>query len=485
MLIRHSVVYVGAKILAGLLGMLTTAVLTHVLDPQVYGLYALTLVVMTFASNLAFDWLGLAFLRVYQSRQDGPLVISTFVQIFFGIGGLTAAILLLCWAFGLLSGVHGPAYVMGLVMCWSSAWFELVSRFEIANFRPKRYFVMNGVRAACVFVGAAGLAWLTGNPIAAAAGTAVGTLGGALLGGYRGWRFGRLAFDPALARSVLAFGLPLAVSMALASAMDAGTRWLVHMLGTLEALGLYTATLMLVQNTIVLSAGGISSAGYSLAVQAVESGDTEQARRQLLANGSLLLAVLAPAAVGMSLTAHGIAVTLVGPQFVEAVAQLTPWVAAGAFFWAFRAHYLEHAFHLGKRPNLQVRVTGLGAVIALGLCFPLVPRFGALGAAIAVTIAMAVSSVHAVIEGRRAYPVPLPLNAASRILVACLVMAGCVKLVPLGGTPGFIVQVVVGAVSYSAAAVALNLLGARDHLLWTVSFRRHRRMRHAIHARPQ
>src|SRR5271165_5385048 len=148
-----------------------------------------------------------------------------------------------------------------------------------------------------------------------------------------------------------------------------------------------------------------------------------------------LLATLAPAAVGMSLTAHGIAVTLVGPQFVRAVEKLTPRVAAGAFFWTFRAHHLDHAFHLGKRPNLQVHVTGLGAVIALGLCFPLVPRFGALGAAIAVTIAMAVSSVHAVIEGRRAYPVPLPLNAASRILVACLVMAGCVLPVALGGTP--------------------------------------------------
>lgn len=461
MLIRNSAIYIVAKLVPGLLGMVTTALLTHILEPAQYGLYALALVVMTFGSTIAFDWLGLAFLRVYQARRDDPLVISTFVQIFIGLMGLTAILALLAWLAGAFSGAEAPACGIGIVMMWSYAWFELVARFEIANFRPGKYLAMNLGRAAFILAGAAGAGWLTGDPILAAVGTAVGTLLGAVLGGFKRWGLGRRHFDPALARTVAAFGLPLAASLAMSGVINSGTRALVQILGSTEALGLYTAALMLVQNTLSVAAAGIASAGYSLAVRAVETGDPRAARRQLLANGSLLLAVLAPAALGMGLTAHGIAVTLVGRQYVDAVAVLTPWMAAGAFFANFRAHYLDHAFQLGKRQTPQIWVTALAAAVALALNLWLIPILGARGAGIAVTVAMAVSCVHAVIAGRGAYTVPLPLGAAWRIGCACVVLAAGVLLVPGDGTRAFVMRVVAGGTGYVAVAIALDLLGAR------------------------
>ena len=444
--------------------MVTTAALTRLLDPAQYGLYGLALVVMTFGSSLAFDWLGLTFLRIYQTRRDDPLVISTIVQIFFTLVLITLLLASAAWCLGIFAGA-APSYAVGIVMMWGYAWFELVSQFEIANFRPARYMRMNFGRAVFIFAGATGLAAATRDPIWAAAGTAAGMLAGALLGGFSGWRFGRRHFDPVLARMMLGFGLPLAASLTLNSVVNSGIRILVQRLGSAESLGLYTVAFLLVQNTISIVASGIASASYSLAVQAVESGDPAFARRQLLSNGSLLLAVLSPMAVGMALSAHAVAATLVGSRYVAAVTALTPWMAVGSLFANFRAHYLDHAFQLGERPNLQIQVMGFAALLTLALSLWLIPWLGAVGGAMAVAAAMAVSCVHAIIAGRHAYPIPLPLDATWRIAAACLLMTPCILLIPGGDVWALASKAVSGSVGFVLVAMALNVFGLRDRAL--------------------
>ena len=321
---------------------------------------------------------------------------------------------------------------------------------------------MNFGRAVLAALGAGGAAWLTHNPVAAAFGMAAGTLGGLVLGGAP-CRLG--AVDWRLARALLGFGAPLAASLALAGVATSGARSLVEVLGSTEQLGWYTAGFLLVQNTLAVAAAGIASAGYSLVVRAVERGDAAAAERQLRANGSLLLAVLAPMAAGLALTAHGLAALLVGAAYVPQVAALTPWLAAAGFFAGVRGHFLDHAFQLGKRPGLQLSVTGVAAAVAVGLTLALVPRWGGLGAAVAQAAAMAVSCGHAVAIGRRAWPMPWPLAAAARTGLACAVMAAAVMTTP-GGLPG---QVAAGVASYVAATALLrwrsrysSSIGTRD-----------------------
>ena len=454
MLIRHSALYAIGKLAPGLLGMVTTALLTRLLDPAAYGLYGLALVVMTFGSTLAFDWLGLAYLRIAQGAPDA----------FGTVAGLFAALLLaiaagagFAWAGGAFAGAAGAAVAAGLVLMVCYAAFELAARLPVARFQPVRFLMMNGVRAVLSLLGAVAAAWLTRDPAWTACGTALGTAVGLLFAGGR-LRWPR--FDPALARKLLLFGLPLAASMALASLANSGVRGLLDALGSAEALGLYTAAFLLVQNTLAVVAAGIASAGYPAAVRALEHGDAEAARRQVASNWSLLLAVLAPMAVGMALTAPGIAAALVGPRYVVGVAALTPWLAAAGFFAAIRAQGLDHVFQLADRPGRLACVTAAAAVIAVGLTVLLVPRFGAQGAAMASVAAALGSCALALAWGQRIWPVRLPLGTAARVAAACAVMAGAVRAAP-GGLAG---EVLAGAVSYAAAAVALDVLGVRARL---------------------
>jgi O-antigen/teichoic acid export membrane protein len=466
-LILHSIIYIAAKLLPGVLAVTTTAVLTRLLNPEQYGLYGLALVVMTFGASIGFDWLHVSFLRFSQSRAETNIVKTTIIHLFLAVVGLTAALFLLAWCLGLITGPEAPVYVVGFFLMWAYSWFELVSGFEIGSFRPMTFFIMNCSRAAAIAVASIAAAWLTRSPVWTGIGTGSGMLIGSLFGHTSGIRLGRSAFDPTLARALMVFGLPLATVYLVSSGVNAGSRALVDWLGSAYALGLYTAAFLLVQNSLSVIAGAIASAGFALAVRAVESGNAEDARKQLLANGTLLLAVLAPASLGMALTARGIATLLVAPDYVEVVAKLTPWMAASAFFAGIRSHFLDHAFQLGRRPTMLIWVGGVAAILSIVLTAILLPRLGPLGAAIAVTVAMAVSCIHSRLAGRWGYPLPMPVLPSAGIAVACLAMS-IVVLSLSGPTPlHFAAQVVLGALTYAIVALLCNVLESRVHLtIW-------------------
>lgn len=465
MLIQNSAIYMVAKLLPGLFGLATTAALTRMLDPHEYGLYGLALVVMTLGSIILFDWLGQSFLRFHQARRHDPKLISTFIWLFAALALVSAAALGLALIAGIVPADLIGASVVGLLLIWASSWFELVSRLAVAEFQPVKVLSMNLGRSLLVLVGATAAAWLTTSPLWTAVGTGAGILAGAFFGRVPIPRPSFRLFDRGLARNVLVFGAPMAVSMTLFVMIDGGTRVLLERLDLARALGLYTAASVLAQSTIGVIAAGVSSAGYSLAVREVERGDDAAARRQLMANGTLLLAVLAPASLGIALTGNCIATTFLGSKFVSGVAPLMLWMAANSFFNALRANHLDHAFQLGKKPHLQVWVMGFAGLIAIGLSFYLIPKEGPIGAATAVTVAYAVACVLSMIAGRYAYSIPLPIAAGIRVGFCCLMMAFVVVQLPDSGWAGLILRATFGAATYALAAVAVNLLDTRAHAL--------------------
>ena len=119
-----------------------------------------------------------------------------------------------------------------------------------------------------------------------------------------------------------------------------------------------------------------------------------------------------------------------GRKFSAGVALITPWMAAGTFFAGFRAHFLDHAFQLGRRPSLQIWVTCVAAIVATGFSFYLIPRWARWARRSRSPSAMAVSCCHAAMAGRWAYPIPLPLGAAPRIALSCALMAIAVHALP-------------------------------------------------------
>lgn len=468
MLLRQSALYVLARILSGLVGMAMTAVLTRLLAPVSYGQYGLALLIMAFGGMLLFDWMGIALVRVYAGERRTEDTLRTFLQLFLV---LALAVLLAAVPIARSVGISWYEGLAGAALVVAYAGFELSARLRVARQQAGPYLLMTLARNLLIAGIALPIAALTRDGLSTAIGMALGiALATGLAGSPVG--FARLTrIDMKLARTILAYGLPIAAANILGSLVGSGTRALVGGLGSTEELGYYTAGFILIQNSLAMVGSGIESAAFPLAVAAVERGDEAAARDQLVRNAALLLAVLVPAALGMGLTAGGIAHNLVGSSFEPSVARLVPWLCAGALLGSLRANYLDHAFQLGRKPHLQVWVTGVSGAVAMALAAWLIPIEGAVGAAMAVTGANAVGCLHAVLAGRRAFHLPVPVGQAARIAAACAVMAVVVWLLPGRETGAFLAQVVLGAASYGTTAFALDVLGARHRVLAWLAMR--------------
>jgi O-antigen/teichoic acid export membrane protein len=280
-----------------------------------------------------------------------------------------------------------------------------------------------------------------------------------------GIRLSPRLFDTDVARRLVAFGWAMAIVRATGGVSFALDRMLLETLAGRDAVGYYTVAYSLAQTTIMVIGSGIGSATYSLAVRAVEGGDRAAIRAQLSRNCALLFGLLLPASIGAAMVAPGIAKLCVSPAFVEPVASLIAWLAIGAFFYGFRANYIDHAFQLGHSTNRLAVVVVAGAVVNLVLDIILIPRFGYVGCAAASLVACAVSLVLGIVLSRGVMTMPIPARDILKATAASFAMA--LFLWALHGKTGagiLALQVVGGVAIYGALMVAMDALGLRRRL---------------------
>ncbi|MBW8271288.1 oligosaccharide flippase family protein [Caldovatus aquaticus] len=459
MLLRDGAIYIASRSVPGALSFATAVLLTWLLPADAYGLYGLGMAAVVLGNAILFEWLCHGVLRWYQSHHEEPRFLPTVLAL-FAASCLLSALLLAAASLAGLTGEHARLAWLLLFGTWAYGWFEFAARVQICRFRPLRYLAMNLARSGLILAGTGLLAHLTGSgeAVLLVAFTAMLAAGLPLLAGEA--RRARPAFDGALARSLLAYGAPMLLTMLFSGLMASVSPILIGVLATKEAVGGFTISYTLVQATLMVLAQGINSASWPLAVRAVDGGDAAAARTQLGRNFAFLLGIVLPAGVGLALLAPGIARLLVSPAYHDAVVRITPWLSVCAVLMALRSAYVDFAFQFGRRTGLLARVTAVGALLHLGLGVLLIPRWGALGAAVAMTCAFAVSLAHASLLAPRAYPLPVPLRETAGIVLATALMAVPVTAaLALPGPLGLAVQVAGGVATYGAALLALERLG--------------------------
>ena len=471
-MIRNGATFLLARLIPGIAGVVSTALLTRLLPPEAYGRYGIAVLVTSFGSTVGFEWLGLSFMRFYEGRRDDPRAVPTFACLYAAMSVLAAAGSAGGALLGVIPADIAPMVLAGVATACAFSWFELLARLEVAGFRPLRYLRLNLLRAALLTCGTLGAAWLTRDPFWTACGTCA-ALCVALLPGLR--RLRPTAFDPALARQALRFGAPFALSLVLAGLFNSGVRALVGLLTDEARLGFFTVAYALSFNVLAVLSSALGAATYPLAVRAWERGDRAALRSQLDSNLSLVLAVLAPAALGLALTADDLAAQVPAPGYRAAVAALMPPMALTGLFAGFRGTYLDHAFQLGRVPRRQVAVSAVATGLALAGALALVPVMGVAGAPVATAAAALLSCIHAVRAGRGACPMPLSPRVFAQVGAAAAAMAMAVMAVPPGHPWSLYARTAAGALAYVAAALAVDLLGSRGKL--AARLRRFRRGR--------
>jgi O-antigen/teichoic acid export membrane protein len=464
---RGVVGYLPANLVQGISGLLAIVAFTRLLSPEAYGVYALAFSVMSLVHTCLFTWLESSMARFYAPESEADRLPAHFATLYRAEA-----------AFGLIAPVIGGAILAlapigqemkiavaaGLVAIPLRSLAKMIQERRRAAGEVRASAALDMVQSGGGFLIGLALAWaglggaspLVGLGVAAAL-CVLWTLPKELKHAPGG------RFEADRAKLYARYGLPVALSLILALALATTDRFLIAGYLGEASVGVYHAGYSLSNRTLDVLFIWLGMAGGPAAIAALERGGRKALDDQAREQGSLMLLICLPAAVGLALVARPLADLMVGETLRTGAAKVTPWIAASGLFSGLTTYYFHQAFTLARRTGLLLAAMAVPAAVNIGLCLVLIPRFGLSGAMWATTASYGVGLLSSLLIGRRVMPLPIPWDTLWRCALACAAMAAAVLAIPsLGGAVELLLKAGAGALVYAAVAYGLDAGGARQ-----------------------
>src|ERR1700761_5473155 len=111
MILRHTVIYIGSRIFAAALNLLSVALFARLAGPETFGQYLLYLASAYIVYGFAIQWLRMSFFAVYTANHSLSIV-GTFIRTMAFFVGLVVLIAVLI----ALAGFYPRDVVVGTVL---------------------------------------------------------------------------------------------------------------------------------------------------------------------------------------------------------------------------------------------------------------------------------------------------------------------------------------------------------------------------------
>ncbi len=459
MLIRQTLLYLPAQALGPIMQLVAMVVWTHFLPPAEMGVLALVTSAQELIYTGTLSWFSYYTQRYFDASAP-PGERQRFLNSEAGV--LAGASILALLAAPLLVVVIDPAWtasVMGATIVYAvmrGVATQLADRARTAH-EALAYSILQIAWPLFGLVLGAILAsyW---QPTAAAVlwGYAVAqtiTLAGAL----PRLRLGRhpLAIDRAAIRQAVRYGAPLILGAALVWVAANGLRFVVEWQQGAAAVGLMTVGWGLGQRAAAFAAMLVTAAAFPLAMRRAREEGFASGQSQLVMNGVLLVAALAPVTAGLAVIARPLVELFVAAPFREVTIAVLPLSLVGGAIRNFRMHFGEQVFLLHARPMVPVWNDLFDAVATLGIATLGLAVWSLEGAVAGAAVGAALSLVVTLFCGWRWYRFALPPGDVVRIGASAGAMAIAVHTIsPAADLVSLALAVAAGATVY-AAAIAL------------------------------
>ncbi|MCC0001510.1 MAG: lipopolysaccharide biosynthesis protein [Methylobacteriaceae bacterium] len=317
-LFRNTILYLPAQVLGPFVQFAVMIAWTHLLAPAAFGVVTFVIAAQELTALIGLVWWSLYVLRFRQRYEgegderframDGSMALyGSATQIVFA----PLCLLAVGAVADLATSLSAAAYlVTRLLVVHYSEWARSqhrISAYTAAQFSGP--ILGSGLSVlALIVVGATPAVVFCSMALGQAAGAAA--VMGAL--GVRP-RIG--VFDRAIFREARRYGAPLILSGLFAWAAINGIRVLVEAGAGAVGLGLLSAGWGLGQRIANFIAMLCTAAAFPLAVDRIEAGDRKGALEQVSLNGTLMLALLTPATVGVSVLAAPLVDLLIAADY--------------------------------------------------------------------------------------------------------------------------------------------------------------------------
>jgi O-antigen/teichoic acid export membrane protein len=460
MLIRQTILYLPAQIVAPLVQFASVLIWSHLLAPQQLGVVTLLVAVQEISYLLFFGWWSMSMLRFISSYMEPAArrdFLGSELVAMLGAAALQSLALVpvLILAF---PGLLGPeTVVLALVyMVTRSVNDYLVDRAR-AEARIALYTLVQTVGPVMGFlVGLLGIWRLGPSAHAVLAGFVVAQMIGitsslilsdfcrSLHGGSR-----------VILKQAIGFGGLQSIARLLAVvAINAPRLILAATLGV-SAVGMFAVGYSLGIRASSFAVTLVTAGAYPLVVKKMNQEGPEAAFRQLSQNMVLVALVVAPVAFGLIGVNASVVHLLVDKQYQAVTLAVLPLATVGGLFRYLRAHTSDQVFLLNLKPGYGNWVALVDLIVAAGSVWIGVQWLGVVGAALGPMVAGLATFVMSFALSRFRFGFHAPLGAFARIGAAGAIMGAVVYAFPVASNPLWLgVQVALGGIVY----VGLTLL---------------------------
>ncbi|WP_338752823.1 oligosaccharide flippase family protein [Bacillus sp. FJAT-52991] len=468
-MIQHFITYFIARGLPGLINFLAIIIYSRILPPEQYGTYAIVLASISLINSILLSWLRLGVLRYYPSytTEERKLFLSTVFIAFLAYMLLSGGIISCIALFGIIAEEYSSIWLLGLCLLWVSGWFEINLEIFRAELSPKSYgwfYLSKTILALVISIGIIFSFHL--GMTALVIGSILAMFIPLLFVIPKVWSGVNFHyFNRNILKTLLAYGLPLTLTLTMGFLIDSSDRLLLGWLSGPSSTGLYAVTYDFAQQTIILIMTIVNLASYPIIIHTLENGDQVEVQKQLEKSFVLLFLLAFPTVCALIILSPNISFLFFGTDYQAAAIVVIPWIALVSLIQGIKAFYLDLAFQLSKQTIKQVFPVVIGAALNILLNLWWIPLYQIKGAIMATLIAYVVSSIMSWWLGRRYFVLPIPKREIWKIVIITVVMF-C-ALYPIHHLKGFIaliVQIGVGIIVYGLGIWVFNVLNIRKAL---------------------
>lgn len=459
MLLRQTLLYLPAQVLGPIFQLISAFAWTHFLAPAEMGTFALVSAAQELAFAATLMWFSLYTVRYFDSGSDGAGKTRFHAT-------ESAVLLASCAAMALAMAVVplGQGGRLTGALLTSSIAF-VVSRSVVSYLADRvraegdtlAYTVLQTAGpVAGFFVSLALVAVLPATAATVLLGYTLAQLASLVFAVWR-LRFSLRPQDAAwsVIQQGMTYGLPLFFGGLLVWVANNGVRFLIEWKEGVAAVGLVTVGWALGLRASQFAAMLTTAAAFPLAVKRSREDGMAAGQAQLVNNGVLLLAALAPAVAGLYVVGKPLIALIIAEPYREVTTAVLPMALMTGAFRSVRIHFANQVFLLHEKPLIPVLNDGLDAALTLVLGGLGLWLGGLPGCVFGVMAGSAITLATGVLLARARYGFTFPLADLCRIGTATAVMA--VAVAAFGARPtglSLTFAIALGGAVYGAALAA-------------------------------
>ncbi len=235
-----------------------------------------------------------------------------------------------------------------------------------------------------------------------------------------GMKINLKSFDTALAKKFLKYAYPL-VGLSLAiSVLNLSDRYIIPYLTDLKSLGYYTGNYSIPSAAFTMIMFAIMRSIYPNILAAYNNGRKEEANHLLDYGTRLYLLIALPSAMGLSILSKPISKLILGAGF-DQYSNIIIWVSWGMLFYGL-SEYLIKPLELTRKTNSAFLMGSIAGVVNIGLNFMFIPILGFEFAAISTCFAYFIYCCIAFYTGRSLIKITYDFKSISGIVLSTLIM---------------------------------------------------------------